>query len=791
MQPSWLFDTGASNHVTFDPSSLQNVSEYGGPDEIILGNGTNLPISHIGSTHITTPLKPLSLPDILCVPNLKRNLISVAKLCKTNNVSVEFFPSHFLVKDLRTGARLMRGENTDDVYHATISSLHQLNFTTTNKSLDWHHKLGHPSVKVFKTIASSLGLNSKIMSNSNVHCPSCAVNKSHKLPFGQNSFVATKPLQLIYSDVWGPVKESIDHFTYYVIFVDFYSKYVWLYPMRYKSDLAKLFPQFKMLVEKFFNHQIVSLFTDNGGEYLGLLPFLQSNGISHYTTPPHTPEQNGVAERRHRHVVETGLSLLHYAKLPLQYWSHAFQTAVYLINRLPTTILENKSPFQILFHQPPTYSKLKPFGCLCYQWLKPYTNSKLQPRSSPCIFLGYSTSKSAYKCLDLATNRLYHSRHVQFIEDNFPFHHHTHSSNLPTAHDFNPIPSATSNVPSHPPTPPTPSSSPVPTQLPNYPLPRPPIPSLHHSRSPTPNHTPETDLNSPATPNCPDHHSHPPPPLSYPITYSRRPRQPSPPPSPAQQPSSNPLQPSSLTPSPPSHTPTTSHIPPPSPPPPPPKRPHKPNSKYFNSNFVNTTTLHPIPATLEPTTHNQAMKDPKWREAMDQEFNALLHNGTWELVPQTSQKPIGCKWVFRVKRNPDGTIAKYKARLVAKGFLQQFGKDYFETFSPVTKPVTIRTILSIALSQNWPLRQLDVNNAFLHGTLHEEVFMSQPPGFVHPQFPNHICKLRKSLYGLKQAPRAWYMELTQFLLTFGFRKSMADASLFIYTHDSVTCYFMV
>lgn len=208
MQPTWLFDTGASNHVTFDPSSLQTVSEYGGPDEIILGNGTNLPISHIGSTHITTPQKSLFLRDILCVPNLKRNLISVAKLCKTNNVSVEFFSSYFIVKDLRTGAHLMRGENTDDIYHATTSSLHQLNYTTTKKSLDWHHKLGHPSIKVFQAIASSLGLNSI----SNVHCSSCAVNKSHKLPFGKNSFVATKPLQLIYSDVWGPVKESIDHF---------------------------------------------------------------------------------------------------------------------------------------------------------------------------------------------------------------------------------------------------------------------------------------------------------------------------------------------------------------------------------------------------------------------------------------------------------------------------------------------------------------------------------------------------------------------------------------------------
>ncbi|GJY73151.1 retrovirus-related pol polyprotein from transposon TNT 1-94 [Tanacetum coccineum] len=176
---------------------------------------------------------------------------------------------------------------------------------------------------------------------------------------------------------------------------------------------------------------------------------------------------------------------------------------------------------------------------------------------------------------------------------------------------------------------------------------------------------------------------------------------------------------------------------------------------------------------------------------MDQEFNALMQNGTWELVPRDNHIPIGCKWVFRVKRNQNGTISKYKARLVAKGFLQQYGKDYFDTFSLIAKPMTIRVILSLALSHNWNLCQLDVNNAFLHGTLHEEVFMTQPPGFTHPQFPTHVCKLRKSLYGLKQAPRAWYVELTSFLLNSGFQKSRADACLFIYNHDSIVCLFMV
>lgn len=176
---------------------------------------------------------------------------------------------------------------------------------------------------------------------------------------------------------------------------------------------------------------------------------------------------------------------------------------------------------------------------------------------------------------------------------------------------------------------------------------------------------------------------------------------------------------------------------------------------------------------------------------MEAEFNAFIHNQTWELVPPTSHHPIGCKWVFRIKHKLDGSIDKYKAHLVAKGFHQQYGKDYFDTFSPITKHVTIRTILSISLSNDWPLRQLDINNAFLQGTLHEEVFMTQPPGYTHPQFPNHVFKLKKSIYGLKQVPRAWYTELASFLLQCGFRKSLADASLFIYNSNNIICYFLV
>jgi len=166
---------------------------------------------------------------------------------------------------------------------------------------------------------------------------------------------------------------------------------------------------------------------------------------------------------------------------------------------------------------------------------------------------------------------------------------------------------------------------------------------------------------------------------------------------------------------------------------------------------------------------------------MNLEFNALLHNRTWTLVPRLpNMNIVGCKWRHKLKRKSDGTIDRYKTRLVAKCFHQQSGLDYGDTFSPVVKPTTIRTVRSIAVSSNWCIRQLDVTNAFLHGFLQEDVYMLQPPGFTHPSYPDHVCHLKRSLYGLKQALRAWFSHLSNRLLELGFQASRTDTSLFIF-----------
>ena len=177
---------------------------------------------------------------------------------------------------------------------------------------------------------------------------------------------------------------------------------------------------------------------------------------------------------------------------------------------------------------------------------------------------------------------------------------------------------------------------------------------------------------------------------------------------------------------------------------------------------------------------------------MDDEIHALKKNDTWVLVPRPQHhNVVGCRWIFKTKLHSDGSIERHKARLVAQGFSQVHGLDFGDTFSPVVRPATVRIILSLAVTSGWRLHQLDVKNAFLHGFLNEEVYMEQPPGYTDPQFPQHVCRLKRALYGLKQAPRAWFHRFSSFLLKLGFYSSQADSSLFVYHSSLGTVYLLL
>lgn len=177
---------------------------------------------------------------------------------------------------------------------------------------------------------------------------------------------------------------------------------------------------------------------------------------------------------------------------------------------------------------------------------------------------------------------------------------------------------------------------------------------------------------------------------------------------------------------------------------------------------------------------------------MSTEIDAQLRNHTWYLEPPAAhQNVVGNKWVFKLKYLPNGKIECYKSQLVAKGFHQQQGIDYSETFSHVIKSSTIRLVLKVAMARDWLIYQLYVNNAFLQGSLKEEVYLTQPLGFVDADRPHHVCRLRIAIYGLKQAPRAWYLELKTYLVSVGFCNSVADTSLFTLRHGNHFVYLLV
>jgi hypothetical protein len=207
---------------------------------------------------------------------------------------------------------------------------------------------------------------------------------------------------------------------------------------------------------------------------------------------------------------------------------------------------------------------------------------------------------------------------------------------------------------------------------------------------------------------------------------------------------------------------------------------------------VDRLNLHAVPMSPLPRSVRDALSEPNWRSAMQAEYDALIANDTWSLVPRPpGVNVVTGKWIYRHKLLADGSLDRYKARWVLRGFTQRPGIDYDETFSPVVKPATVRVVLSLALSQNWPIHQLDVKNAFLHGTLTETVYCMQPSGFVDSSRSDFVYRLNKSLYGLKQAPHAWHHRFASHLVSLGLVEAKSDTSLFICRRGPDTAYLLL
>jgi hypothetical protein len=187
----------------------------------------------------------------------------------------------------------------------------------------------------------------------------------------------------------------------------------------------------------------------------------------------------------------------------------------------------------------------------------------------------------------------------------------------------------------------------------------------------------------------------------------------------------------------------------------------------------------------EPTCFEEAIQKKEWADAMTEEYQSIIKNDVWEIVPRPKSKDVvSSKWLFKIKHAVDGSIEKYKARFVTCGFSQKEGIDYEETFRSCSQIHFDQTIIALAAKMKWKLHQMDVKTTFLNGVIEEEVYIEQPQGFEVEDMKSHVCILKKALYGLKQAPRAWYGRIESFLTSLGFTKSKADSNIYFKIMDN-------
>ncbi|KAI3521421.1 hypothetical protein L1887_10887 [Cichorium endivia] len=756
----WVVDSGATQHMT---GSFTNFENYVDVSDLEMNvdhpNGTKALISKTGDLKI---LPSLVLKDVLFVPEFKVHLLSVHKLARDSRLGVYFDENNCYLcntQDLHTNPIVTTGKVSGGLYFLENKKVSCNNSSSLAvcyvSKMTWHQRLGHPSDQVLGVLKNKLSLGNDRLSL----CEVCHKAKQTREPFPLSSHKSSSLGDLVHLDVWGPYRVSTrDGFKYFLTVVDDYTRAVWVYLLRTKDEVFENIVVFFNMIKLQFSKSVKIFRSDNGTEFVNskVKNFFEKEGILHQTTCVYTPQQNGVVERKHRHLMNVARSLLFQSGLPLNLWGETILTATFLINRTPTSVLNGKSPFEMIYNVEPNFDFLRVFGCLCFA-TKLNNSDKFASRSEKCVLIGFSNVKKGYKLLSLDDKSVFFSRDVRFYESVFPLKlttskgdpdlsksgiNHTNFfdclyQTVPVC--FSPenpndvcIQGNTEHVVS-------PSVQDGEITLATD------LEDRNELNVEVPNFSEGTSTPENFEPSQFDDA------LGAPGLGFRRSRR-------------------------------NSRIP----------------SKYdefliegkykfgieksvgyAHLDSASACFAASLNKSFEPNSFDEAVKDPNWVRAMNDEMEALNRNGTWVVTDlPKGRKPIGCRWVFKIKYKSTGEIERFKARLVAKGYSQREGLDFDETFSPVAKFTTVRCVITMAVQFNWNLYQMDVNNAFLYGTLEEEVYMTLPPGYFSKN-DKQVCKLVKSLYGLKQAPRKWNEKLTSSLINFGFVQSKNDFSLYI------------
>jgi hypothetical protein len=680
--------------------------------------------------------------------------------------------------------------------------------------------MGHIGVKGLKSAVDGITFDDS-RDHNHSSCPTCAKANIKRSPFPHvASHRATTLLERIHCDICGPLPPCYGSYQYFILFIDCYSRFIFVSFMKSRDDASRLFTEFRAIAQNFSDHTIKILRVDNAPELVrgNLESICKTDGITYEKTVPYSPNQNGVAERCNQTLASMARAMLLDADLTTWFWPFAIQTAVHIKNRVPHSNLPtNTTPFHLWYHRKPDLSHFRLFGSYCTSRILSPSTSKFDPRGESARFLGYARDAKGYTLwvpnpdghggsVKIRRDVLFHGfPQPSEQQGDFPLWDDLQHPENPAVYELRVFTSHyhlfigifslsdRALIPAEPHKDAISGTSVVDPDCAHYP------------RTPFPHDVPNTapsgsnSLASVGVPFAVDTHALPhssesasvdlPESELNPMWVLTVPFIP------------NAFLKKTLLPRSSSGRPIRTI------------RPPKRYEDYVDSDTIvqqltqlddeelqipldeNTpflSAIHTIASAdalilslhdddiSDPETVSEARRSKYWTEwlaAIHEELESLKAKGVYEelhTIPP-GRKAVQYKWVLHIKRDKDGVISRFKARLVAKGFTQIPGQDFSFTFAPVARWDTIRSILCVTALNDYELRQLDVKTAYLNGPLDEEIYMNAPEGFTSS---SPYWRLRKGLYGLRQAGRQWYLTLHQAYSDLGYVRCESDWSAY-------------
>ncbi|RVW99042.1 Retrovirus-related Pol polyprotein from transposon TNT 1-94 [Vitis vinifera] len=672
----WCVDSGATNHVCNSLQGFQETRQLSkGEVNIFLGDGTEVAVLAVGNIALNFKNnRTLFLKNVLYVPSIRRNLISVSSL-----ITPELQLTNSEVNNFDIVAPLKRKCPIELSYTYLL-----------------HLRLGHINLDRISLLVKD-GPLSSLRVEALPTCESCLEGKMTKRPFPLKGNRANDVLELIHSDLCGPMSvQARGGFEYFVTFTDDYSRYGYIYLLRRKSECFEKFKAFKAETEKRHRKYIKTLRSDRGGKYISreFISFLSEQGITSQLSTPGMPQQNGVVERRNRTLMEMVRSMTSYSDLPISFWGHAIETAAYILNLVPSKSVP-KTPTELWTGRKPSLKHVRMWGCPAHV-LKGKTD-KLETKTELCFFIGYPRETKDGLFYSPKDKKIIVSTNAHYLEEDY-IRNHIPKSQLalnelrgdtiparifPSEHEPEPFMVGADIL--------LPQRSGRNVSGPEFETSDISLPVGDEENVEAPVHVPFEE-------HIDDVQDVVPPVINLPALQ--------------------PQQDESVV-----EQRVVLHRS---------GRTRRPPVRY--TLLGEAFDRIPEEVNTEPVCYDDALQDKdadKWLVAMKSKMESMYSNQVWELVePPKGVKPIGCKWIYKKKRVIDGKVQTYKARLVAKGYTQKEGIDYEETFSPVAMLKSIRILLSIAAYFDYEIWQMDVKTAFLNGSLDECIYMKQPEGFI-------------------------------------------------------------